>query len=240
MTTLAAVGFIALIGASIWLASYSTRFVPGIVNRVGSAAVYLGSLFQSAPATLSVVPTPLASTTLPFATSTLPVATTTPVVKPPLVTKPTYPTTSGPKAVTTYPMNNPPVAPTLSGYPDLVVSITAVGYLATTSADSFVASSTVPQSSRPAVRFTIKNVGTNIAGPWRFSASIPTQNAFIFESQPQQRLAPGESIDYVLGFDQANKGASQMISVTANFDKAITESNATNNSAAASLTILGS
>jgi hypothetical protein len=129
---------------------------------------------------------------------------------------------------------------TLYGFPDLVVNITAVGYLATTSPDSFVATSTVPASGRPAVKFTIKNIGTNVAGAWRFSASIPTQTAYIFQSQPQQILNPGDSIDYTLGFDQANRGSNQTISVTANFDHAIAEITVNNNSASASLTILGS
>jgi hypothetical protein len=88
-----------------------------------------------------------------------------------------------------------------------------------------------------------------VSGVWRFSASIPTQSSYFFQSQPQQALAPGDSIDYVLGFDQANKGSGQMISVTANikyvdpFTGAITfpvaESNSNNNSASTVITILG-
>src|SRR3989344_3436924 len=39
---LAVVGFIALVGAGIWFAVYSTRFVPTVVNNLGAAAVYLG------------------------------------------------------------------------------------------------------------------------------------------------------------------------------------------------------
>jgi hypothetical protein len=131
-------------------------------------------------------------------------------------------------------------APSLFGFPDLVVSIKDIGYLATSSAESFVASSTVPFGSRPAVVFTIKNVGTNATGAWRFSASIPTQTAYIYQSQLQPPLNPGDSIDYTLGFDQANKGANKMISITANFDRTITESNPDNNSASTNITILGS
>lgn len=240
ISVLAVVGFVALIGASIWLAAYSTRYVPGIVDRVGSATVYLSSFFTPEPATLSVVPTPVGTTTLPFApaTTTTPVATTTPVVKTPVATtKP--PTTAGPQATSTYQIGGT-AAPNLYGLPDLIVHIDAIGYLATSSADSFVASSTVPVGNRPAVKFTIKNIGTNIAAPWRFTASIPTQSYYIFQSQIQQQLAPGESIEYVLGFDQANTGAGKMISVTANYDRTIGESDPNNNSASAYLTILGS
>lgn len=240
LNALAIVGFIAIVGVFISLAVYSTRFVPGVVGRIGSAAVYLGSVFNPAPeSSLSVIPNPVATTTIPFPE----VATTTPATSTPpkaVVTVPKIVTpTPGPAASSTYPISGT-ATPTLTGLPDFIVIIKNVGYLATSSADSFVASSTVPSGSRPAVSFSIKNVGTNMGGAWRFSASIPTQTSYIFQSQPQQALAPGDSIDYVLGFDQANKGSGQMISITANFDHAVPESNSNNNSAATNITILGS
>ncbi len=236
---LAVVGFIALVSAGIWLAVYSTRYVPSVVNRVGAAAVYLGSVFTPAPGpTLSVVPT--ASTTISFG-DTSPSATTT-TVKPATQTpsKPAQ-TTAGAKTNTTYQISGgSPTTGTLSGLPDFVTTISAIGYLTTTPADSFVASTTVPAGGRPAVRFTIKNIGTNVSGTWRFSASIPTQSSYLYQSQPQQSLNPGDSIDYTLGFDQAISGVNKMISITANFDRTVAESNLDNNSASAQLTILGS
>ena len=237
---LAVVGFVALIGAGMWLAVYSTRYVPGVVGRIGSAAVYLGSVFTKAPEpTLSVVPTPVASTTIPFgdATSTVPSGEITLPVAPKKVQP-----APGAKTSNVYPIagatTTASVAP--SGLADLLVHINAIGYLATTSADSFVASSTVPAGSRPAVHFTIQNAGGTATGAWRFSASIPTQTAYIYQSEPQQSLNPGDSIEYTLGFDQANAGAGQTISITANFDHAVSESNTDNNSASAKITILGS
>jgi len=235
MNGLAVVGFIALVVLGMWLAVYSTRYVPTVANHVGSAAVYLGSVFNKAPAPgLTVVPT--ASTTISFgnASTTGTKATSTVATTP----KPNQ-TTTGIKTSGTYQIGGTS-NPTLSGLPDLIVTIKAVGYLATSSADSFVASSTVPSGSRPAVNFTIKNIGTNIATTWRFSVSIPTQTSYLFQSQYQQSLNPGDSIDYVLGFDQANRGSGQMISVTANFDRTVAESNTHNNYASTSITILGS
>lgn len=231
--TLAIVGFIALIGASMWLAVYSTRYVPAVVNRVGSAAVYLGSVFSSADEpTLSVVPTPAASTTISFAEEAPSEAPAPPRPK-------TVSPTAGEKTASTVQISGATTTRTLSGLPDLIVTINAVGYLATASADSFLATSTVPAGGRPAVNFTIKNIGANTSGPWRFSASIPTQTAYIYHSPPQQSLAPGDSIDYTLGFDQAIPGSGKIISVTANFDRTVTESNSNNNGASANLTILG-
>jgi hypothetical protein len=97
----------------------------------------------------------------------------------------------------------------------------------------------VPYGNRPSVKFTIKNVGTNWTGTWRFSAEIPTRSPYTFRSDPQQSLAPGESIDYTLGFDRARTGIGT-VTITANFDNTLSESSADNNSASADITILGS
>jgi|CXWL01.1.fsa_nt_gi hypothetical protein len=250
MQVLAVVGFISLVAGSMWLAVYSTRYVPSVIGRIGTAVVYLGSVFTPAPvSSLSVVPT--ASTTIDFAeasstlSTSVPTASSTPIepLTTPVVSPKQYRPVAGTETSKTYQITpattTTPVALS-NGLSDFVVNINAIGYLATTSAESFIASSTVPNGSRPAVRFTIKNVGGSTSGQWRFSASIPTQTAYIYQSQPQQSLNPGDSIDYTLGFDQANKGSGQMISITANFDHAVTESNSNNNSAASQITILGS
>lgn len=237
---LAVVGFVALVAAGIWLAVYSTRFVPTVVNRIGSAAVYLGSVFTpSDESTLSVVSNPTASTTILFGTESLSTMATTAATPTPVKPKPVA-TTPGNTTSGTYQIGGATTTAILSGLPDFVTTITALGYLATSSAESFVASSTVPSGGRPAVRFTIKNIGTNVTGTWRFSASIPTQSSYLYYSPFQQSLNPGDSIDYTLGFDQAIAGSDKMISVSANFDRVIAESSINNNNASAQLTILGS
>ena len=233
---LAVVGFIALIGSGMWLAVYSTRYVPSVVGRIGTAAVYLGSVFTPAPEpTLSVVPT--ASTTIPFGGDIALVETpVTPTVTPVKSITPT----AGQKTTNTIQISGTTTtSAALSGFSDLVVTINAVGYLTTTAADSFVASTTVSSGGRAAVNFTIKNIGTNASGSWRFSATIPTQSLYLYQSQLQQSLNPGDSIDYTLGFDQAIAGADKMISITANFDRTVTESNFDNDSASAKITIIG-
>lgn len=239
ITGLAVVGFIVLIVAGIWLAVYSMRFAPAVVNGVGSAAVYLGSIFNPADEpTLSVVSNPTASTTISFGNASSTATSTTPTTTTPTQTNSTV--KPGTKTGGVYQISGATTTASLSGLPDLVVTIDKIGYLATTSADSFVATSTVPAGSRPAVKFTIKNIGTNVMGAWRFSASIPTQSSYIYWSPFQQTLNPGESIEYTLGFDQAIAGSNKMVSVSVNFDHAVGESNFNNNNASTQLTILGS
>lgn len=233
--SLAVVGFITLIALGMSLAVYSARYVPVAVGRLGAAAVSLSQLFTPAPApSLSVVP--VASTTISFAEASSTTATSTTKTVSPKAPKPITPT-PGNSVSETYQIGS---APVLSGLPDLTVTISAVGYLTSTSTDSFVAATTVPHGASPAIKFIVKNIGTNVAGPWRFSASIPTSSDSIYQSVPQQSLNPGDYIEYTLGFSQPNAGANQTISVTANFDHAITESNTNNNSAATQVTILGS
>jgi hypothetical protein len=184
-----------------------------------------------------VVPT--ATTTLPFGGTT---ATTTPVATSTAATTPTKPkpvaTTPGQQTSSVQQIGGTTGTPTLYGLPDLAVTIDQIGYLATTSAESFVASSTVPHGSRPAVVFTVKNIGTNISSAWSFSATIPTQTSYVYSSPNQQVLRPGESIQFTLGFDQASPGSSKTVSIHVNPNGG--DSTSANNDASATLTILGS
>lgn len=238
---LAVIGFIALVGITMWLAVYSTRYVPAIVGRIGSAAVYLSSgVIPSPTPSLSVVPTPTASTTIPFSEASSTISTSASSTTSNLATETpakSVQKTAGAETSGTYPIGGT-AATAPYGLPDFSVSISAIGYLATNSADSFITSSVVPAGTRPAAKFTIKNIGTNWTGTWRFSASIPTRTAYVYQSDPQQSLAPGDSIDYIFGFDSANSGTNQMISITANFDHVAADSNPNNNNIEAYLTIL--
>lgn len=235
VTYLAAVGFLALIAVGMWLAVYATRFVPTIVNSAGEAAVYIGSIFTPKSTELSVISS-TTPTTIFFgdASSTQPASVTPTVFQP----KPVE-SIAGTETSNTYQISGVTTSAPLSGLPDLVTNIIAIGYLTSQSTDSFVVSSTVPSGSRPAVRFVVKNVGTNVTGQWRFSASIPTPVNQIYQSPMQQSLNPGDYIEYILGFDQAISGNDKMISVSANFDRAFTELTTDNNSDSTKITILG-
>lgn len=223
INSFAVVGFVALLALGVWGGIYSARYVPG---TIGTASVYLGSLFApSEPASISVVPT-ASSTIISFGTYTpsTVAATTTPST-----TTPPAAVTPKPKPAVTTIVNPTPVVPAPYGLADLTVIVDRVGYLTTNSTDSFVASPTVPDGKRPAVKFTVKNIGTNYSGTWRFNASIPTRNNFTFESDSQQSLGPGDSIDYILGFDQAVVGNQQPLVINANMDRVAQESNYDNN-----------
>jgi hypothetical protein len=257
INTLAVAGFIALVAGALWLALNSTRFIPNIVNGIGSAAVYIGSVFVPSPAPANIAVVPTASTTIsfgtPVATSTPIVATTTPATTTPATPKPTKPTATGTATGGTYTIVQG-TTPTYSGLPDLAVTITAVGYLTNSSTDSFSTSTTVEKGDRPAVKFTIKNIGTNWTGTWRFSIDMPLSRTPVASAQfdtcellssgvqrctsiAQPSIAPGDGWDYKFGFDQVKTGTGQQVTITANFDRTVVDSNVSNNTASAYINV---
>jgi len=239
---LAVVGFVALIVAGIALAIYVSRFAPQTIARLNSATVTLSQLFSS-PSSPSISIVPNASTTIPFSnvSSTTKSSTSTRKTHIPTIPAKTH-IASGARTNHVYQINSsstPAHLPIFHGLPNLVVQIIATGYLTSTSTDSFVATTTIPHGARVAVKFTIKNTGTNIAVPWKFSATIPTQTNYVFVSPLQQPLNPNDHIDYVLGFDQAISGTDKMISINVDSTHTVAESNEKDNSAFAKVTILG-
>ncbi len=239
VNALAIVGFIVLIGIGMMLAVYAATFVPTAVTRLGSAAVYLSSVFVPAqkPATLEVVEP---GTTVPFAEAPLVTgATTTPEVAPTPATAPAaIAPVAGPTKTTVYNVGTvPKPTPVLTGLPDLTVEIVATGYLTSSDTSTFVKSDTVPDDLRPAVKFSISNKGTNASGRFDFEATLPTSRSYTFTSDMQDSLLPGGQIDYVLGFDRARSGSNRVISISVDEDNDIRESNESNNSDSVTLEI---
>jgi len=238
INALALVGFVVLIIIGMTLAIYAASFVPTAVTRLNSAAVYLSSVFVPADkAGLDVV---APGTEIPFGEApgagiaTTTVATTTAIVTP----TPVAPTTpsKGTPTTTVYPTGGTAPA-TLYGLSDLTVTIVSTGYLTTNDTGSFVASKSVPDGLRGAVKFSVSNIGTNTSGRFSFKAVLPTSSAYTFNSDLQDALLPSEHIDYVLGFDRARTGADREISITVDASHDIVESNENNNNATATVEI---
>ena len=101
-------------------------------------------------------------------------------------------TASSPKTTSSYSYApaSQPVAQ-LYGYADLATRIVSV----------------VPQGSRYSFVFEISNVGSNIASyGWSFTAELPLDPTYTYNSGPQQALRPGDKIVYTLGFDMPYGG----------------------------------
>ncbi|CAN5720054.1 hypothetical protein BH11PAT2_BH11PAT2_08450 [soil metagenome] len=242
INTLAVVGFIALIIIGIGLAIYSARYVPLAVSRIGTAAVSLSSVFRPAQTDPALQVVSLASTTLPIenndatttasTTVTFPEATTTPVKT---TTGGTPGTTGGTHTVVTTTTTTTRPAP--YGLADLTVLVTQVGYLNNGTTESFVPATSIPYGKTGAVKFTVKNPGTNVTGPWLFRADVPTSPSFSFTSPVQQSLLPGDQIDYTLGFDRGLQGDNRVVTITVDSTNVVPESNEGNNVSSGAVTV---
>ncbi len=91
-----------------------------------------------------------------------------------------------------------PRTASLYGYPDLTVYITSN------------LSGGVRAGTRVQLQFAVQNTGTNVAqSGWSFTATLPYNPVYTFNSGAQQALYPGDKIVYTLGYDAQYSGQSQ-------------------------------
>ncbi len=260
MRGLAIVGFITLVVAGIMFAIYVARFTPSVVGTLESGTAYITNIvFQKTKQNeLTIVPQ---HTTLPFSknnskksgeTINQPVHYKTQTVRSLTVKKSTQKQhysratqnrrwrTSKETTNQLYPAGKTKATtPKYYGLPDLITTITAVGYLTGTSTSSFVSSNTIPPHKQVAVKFRVMNQGTNITGPWNLEIHIPTELNFIYAPKIIKSLLPGQPEDFMVHFTNAISGTNKKITIIADPKNLIKESKENNNSASVSVTILG-
>ncbi len=226
---LAVVGFVALVVFGIALAIYSARYVPQAVTKLAT----LSGTSTTPNPSLAVVP---ATTTIPF--SAIPEV-MTPTQSIPNATQ--SQNSSAPAGYTTQSSQTRAPAeqqPAFYGLPDLSVTITAVGYLAGDTTDTFVPATVIPPGAHPAVKFIVNNVGTNISPAWTFNADIPSATGPVFNSPLEPPIAPKNGISFTLGFNQTVPG-NQVVSIVVDPNDQIQEYNKANNVETANIEVGG-
>lgn len=207
---LAIVGFGALIVAGIFLAIYAARYVPETLSRL-SSAVILSSPDTDETSTNEDEPaieeeqdeiedaeeTTSAPTTPPRPTVTTPVVTTP---------RPTVP--SGPR---------------LYGLPDLTIVDAEVGYMR---GSTFEEDDEVPRNRDAAVRFYVKNNGTNIAGGWRIRVDVEGERPVTGTGGV---LFPNGTQEFLLQIEDPEEGENLRIEIEADYQDDLDESNERNN-----------
>jgi len=223
---LAVVGFIALIVGGMLLVIYAARFIPETLSRL-AGAVYLSpeeTVNPEEPETPVVVPEENGGEE------------ETPVVEEEAPTNPTQtpPKTGGPNIVT-----RPTVVPNqLYGRPDLTVDVLAVGYLRTSSASSFVSDGSIDENDRPAIRFRVRNVGTNLVNFWQVEINYPSRSgADTYVITSRDLLYPGGYKDFTFGFDDPEEGNDRRFTVTVDPDNDLGEGSESNNRDTATIDI---
>lgn len=148
--------------------------------------------------------------TLPAATSTTASAPATPATPGRIIrkagteTRNVYTTTTGSR------VSDP------NGRVDLSVQILQTGSIDPIT-NVFTQTASIRRGSKGAVRFLVTNLGTKSAENWNFNAVVPTFPMYIYSSDMQPVLGPGDSVEYTLQFDQADGTATKGI-LTVNID----------------------
>lgn len=115
------------------------------------------------------------------------------------------------------------------GFIDLEARIIEVG---TVDRDTnvFTATSSVPVTARAAVRFEVENIGDKTSTNWTFNAVLPSFPMHIYYSDAQIPLAPGDKIEFTLGFDSIKQdGTEATFVVNVDPSNIVRESDETNN-----------
>lgn len=151
----------------------------------------------------------------------------------------TVPRTPG-KETTTIDVISPGVSPSdPNGAADLAARFIELGVV-DKDTGVFTASSTPSKSAigkRVAARFAVENLGTKTSPQWTFNAVLPTFPAHIFSSPVQQALAPGDRIEFTLGFDSFEEDNEGILIVNVDPTGSINERNKDNNLLRSTITV---
>ena len=231
LTSLAIVGFVALIIIGILATIYAASFIPKMFSTSGSASAYLSGLADTSNPTPTTQPAP--ATTTPTVTATLePVAPpTAPVPAKQTVTRTIYRTV----VVPSQPVYTTPV---YSGLSDLTVTVTDKGYLRNGNGGTFVSSSYVPNGYLGAVKYRISNLGTNISTSYRVAIAVDTNGSRDNATVNGGALPPNRSVEGIGSFD-ATSGGTATIRLSVDAGGNVAESNENNNTDVTTINVTG-
>jgi hypothetical protein len=214
--TLAVIGAIAIVSVFIWEGAVLTkRFAP---DTYGTLA---GALFPI--------------TTL----ETLPVKNTDEVVVEPTTTavaetsedaEHTKTLTAGEQEESVYalPSQETVLTSQINGQVDLAPRVISVGAV-NRDTGIFTPSETINTNERAAVHFEVKNIGTKTSPQWSFNVVLPTLPKHIFSSNMQKPLAPGERIEFTLGFDRFDMNSDGVVIINVDPTRGLNEKDKENN-----------
>ncbi len=150
-----------------------------------------------------------------------------------VITTGTSTQTVGPKTQKTYPVTGTG-ASSATGKPDLAVTILDIGTVDKTSG-AYTATTTLKSTDRIAVRFQVANIGTKATGAWYFNAVLPTYPSYIFSSDAEQSLNPGDRIEFTVGFDDVAQANGNIVVINADPTGSINEISKANNIASTTI-----
>ena len=119
---------------------------------------------------------------------------------------------------------------------DLQVQITSVGRMVNS---QFQATASVSKNDTGAIQFLVRNNGSVATGAWKFTANLPAANSAnrTYTSVDQGSLAPGAAVSFTLSFFGFDSTGTRQITITADSQNQVIESNESNNSTSAGVVV---
>jgi hypothetical protein len=120
------------------------------------------------------------------------------------------------------------IQPVYYGKPDLALRLIQTGLL-NGGTNMLTNQTQFSRNDMAGVKFEIRNDGDVATGPWYFTASLPSLSTPYYNSNIQNSLKPGDSIIYTLGFTNLTNEKSGLITINADPQNTVYESNEANN-----------
>ncbi len=130
------------------------------------------------------------------------------------------------------------IAPSYYGNPDLEVRLIATGVI-DPATKRFIETSYSGSADSAAIKFEVKNVGTNVSGAWNLRLNMPSRTTPLYDSGLQMSIKPGDRIQYVVSFEFPTAQGTNMAYITADPFNAVPEISEGNNSLTVPLRIEG-
>lgn len=216
MNGLAIVGFGALIIAGIFLAIYAARYVPETLSRLSGAVILSSDTGTTTNESEGSGETP----TVTNDTEDEPSVVTPAVPETPTVSKP--PVTGGPLIVPQSPrvVSN---EPTLFGRADLAIQNAEIGYMR---GSTFIEDNDAPSNRDVAVRFNVKNIGTNSASGWRVRINVEGERPVTGSGG---FLMPNGTQNFMVRVENPEEGENLRVEIEVDYQDDLNESNERNN-----------
>ncbi len=114
------------------------------------------------------------------------------------------------------------------GLPDLQVSVLGTGIIDPVS-KQFVSTSYAGSADEIAIKFVVKNVGTNVSGAWKLRINTPSRTTPYYDSDYQTSIKPGDMIVFTTSFNTPINTGINTAYITADPLNAISEVSEANN-----------
>ena len=143
----------------------------------------------------------------------------------------TYEFPAGSSVTSTTTLLAPP-GPVSNGVADLAASVIDTGTV-NANGDAFVSTRTIPKGEHAAIVFDVANIGKGTSARWNFIVNLPTLEPYLFRSETQPALLPGEKIRFTIGFSDIRSGTTTAV-ITVDPDNSLRDANRENDHATAS------